>query len=86
MMLPPFPVDDQTLDLIEESLECGEDKPSTDLYALLQFFSEMAGSDITAIEQTEDGIATLRCPQYSAGDLILALVAEIRRLRSPVRL
>jgi hypothetical protein len=51
----------------------------SDLCAL---YSEMGGSDPRAVESTEGGIDFLRDPHYHPNDIIAALVAEVRRLRS----
>jgi hypothetical protein len=90
MSLPPFPVDDATLDLCWSALH-----PDPEVFAssgvgeFLQFMSEMAGSDVKAVEEViDDGsdggaeIHMMRDPQYHHNDLIAALIDEIRRLRA----
>lgn len=86
--LPPFPVDEGTLDMLWMALNPGPEAERTSVADFLQFMSEMAGSDITAVEEViDDGshggaaIHVMRDPQYHGNDLIAALVEEIRRLR-----
>jgi len=82
--LPAFPVDDATLDLIWSAIHPDpevEDRSS--LSATLQMLSELGGSDTSAVAEihSEYGVE-LRDPQYSEHDLIAALIAELRWLRS----
>ncbi len=90
MSLPPFPVDDATLDLFWAAMH-----PDPEVFAssgvgnFLQFMSEMAGSDVTAVEEVVDdgshggaAIHIMRDPQYHANDAMSALIEEIRRLRA----
>lgn len=81
--LPPFPVDDQALDLIQAAIVGteGEDGRSS-VGELCMLYSEMGGSDLRAVESTEDGIDMMRDPQYHPDDIVVALVAEVRRLRA----
>ena len=81
--LPPFPVDEGTLDLLMHALHPGPDAERTSLWDFLSFMSEMGGSDVqAAVDESDDGTSrTLRDQQYSDHCLIDALVAEIRRLR-----
>jgi hypothetical protein len=79
--LPPFPVDDETLDLLDRALRPDETSPVSSLGAFLTFMSEMGGSDPAAVESESDGIRVMRDPSYHPNDLVLALVGEIRRLR-----
>ena len=92
--LPPFPVDDSTLDLISLALDPGPDAERTSLSDLLDLLSRMAGSDPEAVGEVlsdgdpyESGRATpeihlMRDPIYHDHDVIRALVAEVRRLRN----
>jgi hypothetical protein len=81
--LPPFPVDDQTLDLILSAIHPDPDLESqASLFATLQLLSEMGGTDIEAVaEQHDENVAVMRDPQYHEHDLIAALIGEIRGLR-----
>lgn len=90
--LPSFPVDDQTLDLLEAALDPRShgdtDAKTSGVWPLLEFMSQMAGSDTRAVEEIlDDGsdggasIVMMRDPQYHDNDVIAALVAEVRRLR-----
>lgn len=76
MNLPPFPVDDQTLDILAQ--------PWGLLHAI-DMYSRLAGSDPDAVESVDyiagQEVTVLRDPQYSTQDVIDALSAEIRRLR-----
>lgn len=92
-LLPPFPVDDTTLDLISIALDPGPEAKRTSLNDLLDLMSRMAGSDPEAVaEVIEEGdpydsgrhgfdIVMLRDPLYHPHDVIRALIAEVRRLR-----
>ncbi len=83
--LPPFPVDDATLGLLEQALDPWShgdpNATSSSLWPFLDMVSEMAGSDLGAVEEEHDGVKVMRDPRYSEHCLIRALVAEIRRLR-----
>ncbi len=86
--LPPFPVDEGTLDLLWMALHPGPEAKQSSVSDFLQLMSEMAGSDIRAVEEVlDDGshggaqIHLMRDPQYHHHDLIGALIEEIRRLR-----
>jgi len=82
MTLPPFPVDDQTLDMLWLAINPDpEVADRSSLYDVLRLYSEMGGSDTEAVESVEDGIHVMRDPQYSTHDVIGALIEEIRRLR-----
>lgn len=89
--LPPLPVDDVALDLYLTALDPSEGR--TSLGDVLRLYSEMAGSDLDAVEGMEfhphapfaelgDGWwEVMRDPKYHANDLIRALIREVRRLR-----
>lgn len=81
--LSPFPVDDQALSLVEAAVSGTEGEGGRSSVAdLCSLYSELGGSDLQAVESAEDGIAVMRDPQYHPNDIISALVAEVRRLRS----
>lgn len=83
--LPPFPVDDATLDLLVTAVDpwaAGNPEASrSSLGEFLQFMSQMGGSDTQAVAEVVDGIHMLRDRQYATNDVIEALVDEVRRLR-----
>lgn len=91
--LPPFPVDDSALDMLSTALNPGPDAERTSLFDLLDLYSELAGSDTTAVDEDDnlnhDGnefhpaVRVMRDPSYSPHDVIAALIAEVRRLRTP---
>ncbi len=74
MTLPPFPVDDQTLNLLEAAMnprEHGDPNAETaSVWPLLTFMSQMAGAGDTA--------------HYHDNDVHASLIAEVRRLRLEV--
>lgn len=93
--LPPFPVDDATLDLLEAAMnphEHGDPEAETSsVWPLLGMFSQLGGSDLDAVEQVvDDGrdggpeVVLMRDPQYHSNDVIASLIAEVRRLRALV--
>lgn len=82
MSLPPFPVDDGTLDLLWSALGHEPNAQRTSVSEFLELMSQLGGSDTTAVESVEDGIHLMRDPQYHVNDALAALVVEIRRLRS----
>ncbi len=86
--LPPFPVDDATLDLLEAAMNPREhgdpDATQSSVWPLLEFMSQLSGSDTRAtVDDDPDGgrIVHLRDPLYHDHDVIAALIAEVRRLR-----
>jgi hypothetical protein len=81
--LPPFPVDDGTLDLLWTALHPDpEVSERSSVGDLLRMFEEMAGADPTAVENiTESGLHVMRDPAYHPNDVIAALITEVRRLR-----
>lgn len=87
MILPPFPTDDATLDLLHLALNPGPDADRTSLGDLCRLYSEMGGSDLTAVEpgDVDDRVQVMRDPEYHHNDVITALVAEVRRLRGESR-
>lgn len=96
-VLPPFPVDDSTLDLLDRALTidptAGETR--TSLGDLLVMLSELGGSDTSKTTVLEPGdpfdpglggaeIVLCEDPCYHEQDVIAALIAEVRTLRSLV--
>lgn len=92
--LPPFPVDDQTLDLLWSAIHPDPAvSDRTSVGDLLQLMSQLGGSDITAVESVIDEgdasipgiggapIHVMRDPQYHEHDVVAALIVEVRRLR-----
>jgi len=86
--LPPFPVDDGTLDLLWTALHPGPEAERSSLGDFLDLMSQLGGSDTNAVaEVLNDGtdgnpaILLMRDPQYSDHCVISALITEIRRLR-----
>lgn len=81
-----FPLDDLTLTMIESSLdtrmECdpgGEPHPEGDGFTLVHLLKFLSGESATS---EEGSVTVVEKPQYSEGDLIRALVSEVRRLRA----
>jgi hypothetical protein len=96
MSLPPFPVDDATLDLLWIALHPHETNAETTSFTyLLELMSQLGGSDTSAVESYIDSngkerppdladdndVRMMRDPQYSESSVISALIEEIRRLR-----
>lgn len=87
--LPPFPVDDQTLDMLWAAVNPDpEVHDRSSLSDFLDLMSQLGGSDPQAVETVVDngverpGIVALRDQLYSHHDVISALIEEIRRLRA----
>lgn len=85
-LLPPFPVDDATLDMLLAAIDPRShgqpDAEQSNVLDFLQFMSQMGGSETHAInEELTTDVTALRDPQYDRDDVIVALVAEVRRLR-----
>lgn len=91
--LPPFPVDDSTLDLLLTGVTIDEGAERTSLHETLDLISMLGGSDPAKIVASGfmesplgDGSIVpydeLADQFYSPHDVIRALVLEIRRLRS----
>jgi hypothetical protein len=91
--LPPFPVDDATLGMIEAALNPrahgDPEAVSSSIGPLLTMLSQLGGSDTQAVaEVLDDGgdggasIVMMRDQHYHDHDVIAALVAEVRRLRA----
>lgn len=87
--LPPFPVDDITLDLLLQAINPwangNPDAERSSFQEFLDWMSALGGSDIYAVEkriEDENGdIVVMRDQFYSEGSVITALVEEIRKLR-----
>lgn len=93
MTLPPFPVDDATLDLLTAALNPREhgdpEAASSSVWPLLTMLSQLGGSDTDAVaEVVDDGsdggarVVVMRDPEYHEHDVLAALIAEVRRLRA----
>lgn len=80
MPLPPFPVDESTLQLLDDALD-PEPTGSSSVSALLELLSQLGGSDTAAVTAEHEHGVELRDQQYHEHDVIRALVAEVRRLR-----
>lgn len=85
--LPAFPVDDETLDLLETAIDPNRISVGgqcSSLNAFLEFMSELGGSAPDGQQEVglEDGVAVYPDPSYHHNDVIKSLVAEIRRLRA----
>lgn len=80
--LPPFPVDDQTLDLLDAAINPGPDAERSSVADLCGMYSELAGADLGAVESGDEHMAVMRDPMYHPNDVIAALVGEVRRLRA----
>lgn len=82
-LLPPFPVDPSTLDLIETALHPGPTSQTSSVGQLCDLYSALAGSDLDAVDHVSDGgVRVMRDPHYHPNDIIDALLAEVRRLRA----
>lgn len=86
--LPPFPVDDGTLDLLWRAMHPGPEADRSSMGDLLRLMSELGGSDTEAVAEVHDdgsdggtSIVSMRDPHYHDHDVIAALVTEVRRLR-----
>jgi len=90
--LPPFPVDDATLDMLMAAIDPrghgDPDAETSNVGSFLDFMSQLGGSDTKAIaEVIDDGsdggaaIHMMRDQSYHTNDVLQALIAEIRRLR-----
>lgn len=84
--LPPFPVDDTTLDLLEAAMNPREhgdpEATQSSVWEFLEMMSQLGGSDPKAVEEEHDGVKVMRDPVYHEHNVISALIGEIRRLRA----
>lgn len=83
--LPDFPTDDATLDLLLHALDpWSHGDPgarSSSLQDFLMMMTAMGGADPHALADGQDPdavVVELRDPQYSIGDVVVALVRELR--------
>jgi hypothetical protein len=85
--MSPFPVDDVTLDMLLIAVDPwtyggNANAERSTLGDFLVLLSELGGSDSRVTVEENDTVVELRDPQYSHGDVIIALVREIQRLRA----
>lgn len=91
--LPPFPVDEASLSLLEAAIDPWQhgdpEAQKSCLWDFLALMSELGGSDIRAVAEVHDdgsdggaSIVTMRDPRYTDHCVILALIAKVRRLRA----
>lgn len=81
MTLPPFPVDDMSLDLLAQAVGIDPGAERSSLHATLDMLSTLGGADLNAVEEEHRDIQVMRDAAYSVNDCIAALIEEIRRLR-----
>jgi hypothetical protein len=90
-MLPPFPTDDQTLDLLDAALRgLPVVGGRSSVGELCDMYSELAEPDDGAVDlgvDPADGgvVRVMRDEKYHPNDIIAALMAEVRRLRTAGR-
>lgn len=91
MSLPPFPTDESTLDLLWTALNPGPESELTSVLDLLEFMSELGGSDPYAVSEViDDGSAHAprivlgRDPVYSINDVLRALIVALREARAQI--
>lgn len=84
-VVPDFPVNDQTLTLVEMAL----DATTTGQTSLGNLLDLLSGFDASKLRPVMDGagrpvpdVEEYPDPLYSEHDLIRALIAEVRRLRA----
>lgn len=92
-LLPPFPVDPATLDLLSAAIDpqgAGDTEATrSSVGEFLDLMSQLGGSDVDAVESVEQAevfgevreVHVMRDPAYHQNDVITALIAEVRRLR-----
>ncbi|TAK89376.1 MAG: hypothetical protein EPO06_11995 [Burkholderiaceae bacterium] len=73
-MLPPFPVDPATIDLLDAAVRPPEGSERSSLCELLGMYADMSGAT------SDDPDVTYH---YHHNDVIAALIDEVRRLRQP---
>lgn len=91
--LPPFPLDDETLNMLSMALDPGPEATRTSVGEFLDLMSRMGGSDPEAVAEVIEeadpydsgrhgmDIVLMRDPIYHEHDVLRALIAEVRRLR-----
>lgn len=84
-LLPPFPVDDVTIDMLSAALDpraAGDkDAKGSSVEDFLTMMSRLGGSDTDAVDAVVDGIHIMRDQHYHVYSVLMALIEEIRRLR-----
>lgn len=89
--LPPIPVDDNALDLIEQALDAYIDEDGNlagsdfGLHRLLDFWAGYDEAKVVVIEEPSEGrpgLSEYVGSLYHPNDVIRALVNEVRRLRA----
>lgn len=96
--LPPFPVDDETLDMLMAAINPREHGDSeargSTVHSFLELMSQLGGSDTKAVAEVLDegdpnipgitgaGVYVMRDQHYHENDVLTALVDEVRRLRA----
>lgn len=84
-----FPIDEITLNVIKDALttpwevdpETGDHYRENGVPSLYQLLEFMSGPEDFSEEEYGDSVMVSNRPTYSTGDLILALIDEIERLR-----
>lgn len=86
MRYRPFPVDDQTLDLLWTAIHPGPGVERSSVGDFLELMSRLGGSDPEAVKEELAPDVYLMLDQfYHEHDVISALIAEVRRLRETQR-
>lgn len=84
--LPPFPVDDATLDMMWAALHpdhIGPNGEASFMGDFIKMMNELGGSDPRAIKEVMGpGLHLMRDQSYHVHDIVSALITEIRRLRA----
>lgn len=81
--LPPFPVDDQTLDMLWDAIHPGPGATRSSVTDFLDLMTRLGGSDPDAIQDTIlENVHVMRDQFYHEHDVMSALIEEIRRLRA----
>jgi hypothetical protein len=80
--LPPFPVDDGTLDLLEAAITTANADGASSLFTTLDLLAGInPDEDDAHLTKIGENIYEDDRIHYSPHDCILALIAEVRRLR-----
>lgn len=84
--LPPFPVDDGTLDMLCAAMDpqsVGDENAERSCMGdFLTIMSQLGGSDTDAVDEDDGRVRVMRDPCYHEFDVISSLVDEVRRLRA----
>ncbi len=67
-VLPPFPVDDETLNMLSMALDPGPEADRTSVNEFLELMSQMGGSDTTAVAEVIHDDPRDEDPYESRGD------------------